>query len=277
VDIFRPTALRNFLEQEDAKALKGLSQNFLIDGNIIRKILHAAKITEKDTVIEIGPGPGALTEALLQKGAQVLAIELDRKFANLLNRLQTPDHRLTIFHEDALAIDLRKLFKDNKCIKLVSNLPYHLTTPLIERFIPLYQALESMTIMVQKEVAQRMTAAPKSKQVSSLSFYVRIFSNPTYCFDVPATCFFPKPAVTSAVVHLQLHPPPETIVPKLFEKLVRTAFSQRRKMLRVSLKELFPLEKLSLAFEKSSIPPTARPENLSMDQFIALYHYLFSS
>lgn len=275
MDIFRPSSLRDFLDKEGATALKGLSQNFLIDANIIRKILLAAQISEKDTVIEIGPGPGALTEALLQRGTKVVAIELDRKFANLLERLQTPDRRLTIFHEDALKIDLKTLFENNAQVKLVSNLPYHLTTPLIERFLPLHKSLESMTIMVQKEVAQRLTAAPKSKHVSSLSFYVRIFSDPIYCFDVPANCFFPKPSVTSAVVHLQLHIPPHGIQPKLFEKLVRTAFLKRRKMLRSSLKELFPKEKLFLAFEKSFVSPTARPEDLSMDQFIALYKNLF--
>jgi len=275
--IFRPTVLREFLESEGAKALKGLSQNFLIDGNIIRKILRVAQISEEDTVIEIGPGPGALTEGLLQCGAHVIAVELDRKFASSLARLDTVDHRLTIFQEDALTIDLSKLFVKKSHIKLVSNLPYHLTTPLLERFLPLYPMLDSMTIMVQKEVAERLTAVPGTKHVSSLSFFVRLFSHPTYCFDVPANCFFPKPSVTSTVAHLQLHTPPVGIDTKLFETLLRTAFLKRRKMLRSSLKGIASSEKLSAAFDKSHIDPTVRPEELSMDQFIALYHNLFSS
>ncbi len=277
MEIFRPSALREFLESQGATALKGLSQNFLIDGNIIRKILQVAQIAKKETVIEIGPGPGALTEALLESGAEVIAIELDRKFASLLNRFQTPDHRLTIFQENALTIDLSKLLNRDKPAKLVSNLPYHLTTPLIERFLPLYDALTTMTIMVQKEVAERMVAKPGTRNVSSLSFFVRLFSDPSYCFDVPANCFFPKPAVCSAIVQLTLHAPPQGIHPKLFETLLRTAFVKRRKMLRASLKEITTSEKLFAAFEKSHIDPTARPEELSMEQFIALYHNLFSS
>lgn len=275
--LYKPSELRAFLNEIDASPKKSLSQNFLIDGNIIRKILHVAQISKEDTVIEIGPGPGALTEGLLQSGAHVIAVELDRKFASLLPRLDTADHRLTIFQEDALTIDLSKLFATRPRTKLVSNLPYHLTTPLIERFLPLHPTLDSMTIMVQKEVAERLTAVPGTKNVSSLSFFVRLFSHPTYCFDVPANCFFPKPSVTSAVVHLQLHATPEGIDPKLFETLVRTAFLKRRKMLRSSLKGISAPEKLSAAFEKSHIDPTARPEELSMDQFIALYHDLFSS
>ncbi len=274
--IFRPSELKEFLEVEGVAALKGLSQNFLIDGNIIRKILAAARVEEGDAIIEIGPGPGALTEALLEQGASVIAIELDRKFAKLLERLQTPDHRLTVFQEDALKTDLKKLFSKGKRAKLVSNLPYHLTTPLIERFLPLHHQLESLTVMVQKEVGQRMTALPGTKNTSSLSLFVRLFSDPRYCFDVSPSCFYPKPSVTSAVVQLLLHAPLAKVDPVKFEKLLRTVFGKRRKMLRSSLKGLVETDRIPAIFERTGIAAEARPEELSMEQFLTFYEAVFS-
>jgi 16S rRNA (adenine1518-N6/adenine1519-N6)-dimethyltransferase len=264
MSVVKPSELLEFLKAEGLGALKGLSQNFLIDGNIVRKILATAKVSKNDEIIEIGPGPGALTQAMLEKGARVTSIELDKKLAALLPRLQTPDQRLTVFQEDALKIALTKL-PLNKA-KLISNLPYHLTTPLLTRFLPLYPQIQSITVMVQKEVAKRIIAG------SSLSLYVRLFSEPIYCFDVKSSCFFPKPKVTSAVVHFELHPPPKGVDPVKFELLLRTCFLKRRKMLRSSLKHLCNPEDLTAL----KIAPEARPEELTMDQFLSIYHHLFS-
>lgn len=273
--IFRPNELRSFLEEQGAAALKSLSQNFLIDGNIVKKIVAAAKISSNDICIEVGPGPGALTEAMLQAGARVIAIEKDRKFPAALTRFQTNDDRLTVYEDDALTIDLAKLLEKGGCRKLVSNLPYHLTTPLITRFLPLHQDLESITVMVQKEVAERFTAKPGTSGASSISLFVRLFSDPKLCFDVPPSCFYPRPKVTSSVIHLSLKKPPEGIDPEKFEYLARTAFQQRRKMLRSSLKESFPPEKLQAAFEKSNIDPSCRPEELTFEAFISFYRNLY--
>ncbi len=259
--MYKPSALLSFLQSEQLNPLKQLSQNFLIDGNIIKKILHVADIREGDEVVEIGPGPGALTEALLNKGAKVTAIELDKKFALLLNRLQRGDQKLQVFHEDALKIPLSKL--PDHHVKLLSNLPYHLTTPLMTRFLPLFPQLQSLTVMVQKEVAERIIKG------SSLSLYVRLFSNPKYCFDIPPTCFFPVPRITSTLMHFPLHSPLPDINPVGFEKLVRTCFLKRRKMLRVSLAGICTAREL----EQLNLNPEARPESLSMEQFLTLYRY----
>jgi 16S rRNA (adenine1518-N6/adenine1519-N6)-dimethyltransferase len=270
--IINPSELLQFLKDEKLGALKGLSQNFLIDANIVKKILSAASVEKGDEIIEIGPGPGALTQALLEKGAKVRAIELDRKFAELLERLQTEDNRLMIFKADALKVELAKILDETDRAKLVSNLPYHLTTPLLTRFLPLYPKIQSITVMVQKEVAKRIAAAPGNKQSSSLSLYVRLFSDPRYCFDVNPSCFYPKPKVTSAVIHFALHPLLKGIDPAKFEKLLRTCFLKRRKMLRSSLKDTCDKKTL----ESISIDPKARPEELTMDQFLALYKILFN-
>lgn len=271
MNLARPSELIDFLQSEGLSALKGLSQNFLIDGNIVRKILEAAHVAKTDEIVEIGPGPGVLTQALLEAGAHVHAIELDRKLAKLLSRLQTEDQRLEIFQEDALQVDLQKVFHRRKAMKLISNLPYHLTTPLLTRFLPLFPKLQSITVMVQKEVAERIVAKPGTKEGSSLSLFVRLFSEPSYCFDVRPNCFFPKPKVTSAVVHFVLHEPKEGIDPEKFERLLRLCFLKRRKMLRSSLKELCS-EKDLVSW---GIDPTARPEELSMDNFFTLYRHLF--
>ncbi|MBS3903788.1 MAG: ribosomal RNA small subunit methyltransferase A [Simkania sp.] len=273
--IFRPNELRTFLEEQGAGALKSLSQNFLIDGNIVRKILAAAAVCPSDTCIEIGPGPGALTEALLQAGAHVIAIEKDKKFAAALYRLQNTDHCLTVYEDDAVTIDTSKLLKEGSARKLISNLPYHLTTPLITRFLPLYPEITSITVMVQKEVAQRFVAKPGTPNSSSISLFIRLFSEPRWCFDVPANCFYPKPSVVSSVIHFDLKHPPPGINPEKFERLARTAFQKRRKMLRSSLKEVYPAKVLSRAFEHTGIDPSCRPEELSFEQFTSLYRQLF--
>jgi 16S rRNA (adenine1518-N6/adenine1519-N6)-dimethyltransferase len=263
--LFRPSELHPFLQSLGAKAKKSLSQNFLIDGNILRKIVEVGSVSATDTIIEIGPGPGALTQALLQTGATVYAIEKDATFASALHRLQTEDKRLHVFNEDALTFPLESILNENKKAKVIANLPYQITTPLIAKFLPLYRYVSSLTVMVQKEVADRMTASVNTSEYSSLTLFLQCYAACRTCFTVEPTCFYPRPSVRSAVVQLTLKAP-VTEDPAFFH-LMRTAFQHRRKMLRASLKSLYP---------RIDQTPYAkmRPEQLSLDQFLELFRSL---
>lgn len=273
MSLFRPSELMKFLNEEGFAAKKSLSQNFLVDGNIIKKILAEAQVQKGDLIIEIGPGPGALTEALLNAGAHVVAIEKDRGFATSLSRLQTEDGRLQVFEEDCLQFPYEEfLAKKNTKAKVISNLPYHLTTPILSKLIPLHPVLSTLTLMVQKEVALRMCAKKGTPEYSSLSLFVQNFSEQKYCFTIEPTCFYPRPKVQSAIVqfvlkeskaqHLGLFP------------FIRTAFNKRRKMLSSSLKELFPKDAVKGALDKRNLNPSARPEELSLHEFIQLFEDL---
>lgn len=276
--LHRASELRLFLKELGLDAKKGLSQNFLIDGNILKKIIKAAAIQPHDSVIEIGPGPGALTEFLLECGASVTAIELDPHFANALKRLQEEGQPLTVFHEDFLKFPLDDhLASATKKSKVVANLPYHITTPILTKLLPMTAKIESVTIMVQKEFAKRMTASPGSADYGSFSLFAAFYSNPTYCFTVEPTCFYPRPKVQSAVVHCQLKTPPlGARAQEDFFTLTRSAFQKRRKMLRTSLKDLYPIKAIEQALCEISVSPQARPEELSLAQFLILFEKLSS-
>ena len=280
--IYRPSELLSFLKETGLYAKKGLSQNFLIDGNIIQKIVKTAEIQKGDFVVEIGPGPGALTQALLDQGARVLAIEMDPLFAKELERLQTEDNRLEIVCQDVLTYPLAERLKGggvnrggNK-VKVVANLPYHITTPILTLLLPLYGDVESLTIMVQKEFAQRMFGKKNTPDYSSFTIFMEFYAEVKSHFTVSPNCFYPRPKVQSSVVHCKLTPPRLELEKDvdLFFQLTRTAFGQRRKMLRSSLKDLYPPERIEKALTALQLPLTARPEDLSIDTFLALYSLL---
>lgn len=268
----KASELQSFLKELGVDARKGLSQNFLIDGNILRKIADAAHVKAGDSILEIGPGPGALTELLLERGAHVTAIELDAVFAHALERLQTQDQRLHVFATDFLKFPLQEfLIKNPGPWKVVANLPYHITTPILTQLLPCHGAIESVTIMVQKEVGKRMVSSHGSADYGSFSLFVSFYSKASYCFTVEPTCFYPKPTVQSAVVHCQLHAPHPISSTEDFFRLTRTAFQQRRKMLRSSLKELYSQEKIISSLMQLGLKETARPEELSLAQFLQLF------
>jgi len=244
---------------------KALSQNFLIDGNIIRKIVAAADVVPGETVIEIGPGPGSLTEALLAAGAEVFAIEKDPTLARALRRLEPDEKQLHIFPNDVLEIDFTRFPKS----KVIANLPYNITTPILERLITQPERFSRLVLMVQEEVARRFTALPHAPEYGSITLFLNFYSIPRYCFQVNPTCFYPAPKVHSAIVEFTLHSPPLVDAVQFF-KLTRTAFQQRRKMMRGSLKEAFP--HIIEALAKAGLSPEARPEQLSLEQFLHLYH-----
>lgn len=274
MSIYKPSVLKEFLLFSFSHPKKALSQNFLIDGNIVRKIIDTAQIQEGDIVLEIGPGPGALTEALLLKGAIVTAIEKDTVFAKQLHRLQKLGD-LQIQEKDFLLFDLESFLANQKStIKVVANLPYHITTPILLSLIPHYDKIDSLTIMVQKEYADRMVAKPRSPHYSHLSLLVRFFCQAKLIFTISPNCFFPKPKVHSGIVYCKLQSPALTKDVDAFFFLTRSAFQQKRKMLRSSLKSLAPKELIEQALLAIHLSITARPEELSLQEFIALFKQL---
>lgn len=274
--LYRPSELHALLKQQGTKAKKRLSQNFLIDGNVIRKIIQAAKIRKGDFVIEIGPGPGALTEALLQAGAVVTAIEMDPIFANALKSFQENQTVLEVIQEDFLKFSLEKFFNrfPNRNYKIVANLPYHITTPILSQICPLYPKVTSLTIMVQKEFADRMVARVSTADYSSLTVFLEFYGTVSHRFDVSRRCFYPSPKVDSSVVHYELKPTDPKVKPDDFFQLTRSAFQQRRKMLRSSLKHLFGSNQIESTLLLLAKQATTRPEELSLKEWLDFFSIL---
>lgn len=272
--LFRPSELIQYLREKGLQPKKGLSQNFLIDGNILKKIVQAADVQPGDRVLEIGPGPGALTQQLLLAGAELTAVEKDQGFAEAL-----PDfvgQEIDVRCQDIMDFDLDSLAGDSK-IKVIANLPYHLTSPILAMLTPRNDLISTVTVMVQDEVARRFSAEPGGKDYSSftvlLDFYCEYCR---YAFKVGRKCFFPAPKVDSAVLHMKLRPAPELSSEEDFFKMVRQGFQQRRKMLRKSLQGLYQAAEVEAALQEMGLPETARPEVLSLEQFLQLYKRLGS-
>lgn len=261
--------LREVIAKYDLAARRSLGQNFLFDLNLTAKIARAAGDLGEGTVIEIGPGPGGLTRALLAHGArQVIAIERDPRCLGALAEISAayPD-RLTVIEGDALTIDCAKLGKAPR--RIVANLPYNIATPLIIKWLQAGPAFASLTVMVQREVADRLAAKPRTKDYGRLSVLAQFLSRPKRLFDVPPRAFIPPPKVTSSVIELIPLPEPAAAARiEDLERITQAAFGQRRKMLRQSLRSLgLEVEPLLASAE---IEPTARAEELSVAQFAAL-------
>lgn len=276
--LYRPSELRQFLLDNGLSPKKVLSQNFLIDGNILNKIVTTASVEEGDVILEIGPGPGALTELLLTKKAHVIAVEKDRELCALLSRLENLPGKLSLYNEDIMAFSIeehvRKELGNGKKAKVIANLPYHLTTPILEKLLPMHSLFSRIVVMVQDEVAHRLTAASGNKEYGSFTVYVNFYSSPSYAFQVKRRCFHPAPKIDSAIVAMDLRPPPGDISPENFFQMTRAGFQMRRKMLRRSLAKLYPIEMVSHTLESLGINPECRPEELSIEQFLALYRSL---
>ncbi len=265
------TNLLSFLDDLGVRAKKSLSQNFLIDQNITRKIAESASLRRDDLLIEIGPGPGGLTEELLKHCDKIICIELDRTFAKALSRF---GDKVEVFEADILEFDLLTLLKERLkkgCrAKIVSNLPYHITTPILAKLLPYGAFIETVTVMVQKEVAVRFVAKPNTKDYSSISLFLSYYSTAKYLFQVTRNCFHPKPNVDSAIVQFHLPEKGHDLNEETFFKMTRRAFGQKRKMLRGSLKELYPtIEEHLLKIGKSI---TSRPQEFALADMIALHN-----
>lgn len=276
--IYKPSELRLFLTELNIFPKKGLSQNFLIDGNIIRKIVDTAGVTSDDVVLEIGPGPGSLSEELLATGADLIAVEKDTVLASALERLKAPDRKLNVFCDDIMDFPieetLAKHLSEGKKAKVIANLPYHLTTPILAHLIKMRNTFSSLVLMVQEEVARRFTAQPNTSEYSSFTVFLNFYSTPRYGFTVSPHCFYPEPSIKSAIVVLDLKTPPVVSNEEAFFIMTRTAFGHRRKMLRASLRDLYGTEVVVNALTAIGINPQARPEVLSLDDWLLLFKQL---
>ncbi|MBQ8498242.1 16S rRNA (adenine(1518)-N(6)/adenine(1519)-N(6))-dimethyltransferase RsmA [Chlamydia sp.] len=266
--------LTSFLKSVNGRAKKALSQNFLVDGNILKKILMTAEVQPGDWVLEVGPGFGALSEVLVSQGANVIALEKDPMFKESLSELP-----IDVEIVDACKYPLASL--DDKGWRgrgrVVANLPYHVTTPLLTKFfLESPHRWKTVTVMIQDEVAQRITAKPGDKDYSSLTVFLRFFADVRYAFKVSPNCFYPKPSVHSAVVHMCVHdkfalPSPER---EEFFTLTRAAFGQRRKLLANSLKDLYPKDKIFEVLEQLGFSEKTRPENISFEEYLKIFRLL---
>ncbi len=262
---------------------KRYGQNFLIDPHVLDKIISAARITEQDFVVEIGPGIGTMTQYLSCRAREVAAIEIDKALIPILEDTLSEYKNVHIINEDVLKVDICRLAEEKnqgRPVKVVANLPYYITTPIIMGLFEKHVPLESITIMVQKEVADRMRVGPGTKDYGALSLAVQYYAKPELVANVPQNCFMPRPKVGSAVIRLDRYekPPVEVKNEAGMFALIRAAFNQRRKTLLNSLynaRELsYTKEELAAALEKLGWPAGVRGETLTLEEFAALSNIL---
>ena len=258
---------------------KKFGQNFLIDEHVLDKIIRAAEITKDDYVLEIGPGIGTMTQYLACAAREVTAVEIDRALIPILEDTLKEYDNVSIINEDILKVDIAALAKEKnggRPIKVVANLPYYITTPIIMGLFESHVPLESITVMVQKEVADRMQVGPGTKDYGALSLAVQYYAEPYIVANVPPNCFMPRPAVGSAVIRLTRHqkPPVEVMDEKLMFRLIRASFNQRRKTLANGLKNSGELnlskEVITAAIEKLGKGSSVRGEALELEEFARL-------
>lgn len=284
IEIANPTRTRAIMETYGLNFKKSLGQNFLTDINVLHKIVDAAEITLEDDVIEVGPGIGALTEQLAKRAHQVMALEIDERLIPVLDETLAPYSNVTVLQQDVLKADLQKLIAENfdgqHHLKLVANLPYYITTPIIMHLLESPVQLDAIVVMMQKEVAQRLTAQPKTKDYGSLSIAVQYYTDAEIAFIVPKTVFVPQPKIDSAVVKLTPKKPiKQPQDEQQFMRLVKGSFAHRRKTLWNNLQGIYGKDaetkaKLEKGLAEVGIAKTIRPEALTISDFIDLANAL---
>ena len=261
---------------------KRFGQNFLIDAHVLEKIVSAAGITKDDCVLEIGPGIGTMTQYLAESAGQVIAVEIDTNLLPILTDTLKDYSNVKVINQDILKVDINELVKEynnGRPIKVVANLPYYITTPIIMGLFESNVPIDNITVMVQKEVADRMQVGPGSKDDGALSLAVQYYASPYIVANVPPNCFIPRPNVGSAVIRLTRYqePPVQVKDPKLMFKLIRASFNQRRKTLQNGLNNSpeisFSKEEITKAIESLGVSPSVRGEALSLEQFAQLANY----
>ena len=261
---------------------KKFGQNFLIDPHVLDKIVRAAGVAGDDCVLEIGPGIGTMTQYLAERARHVVAVEIDRNLIPILAETLEGYDNITILNDDILKVDINELarvYNQSRPLKVVANLPYYITTPIIMGLFESQVPVDNMTVMVQKEVADRMQAGPGSKDYGALSLAVGYYAKPYIAANVPPNCFMPRPNVGSAVIRLTRHqkPPVEVKDPGLMFRLIRASFNQRRKTLQNGLNNSpevpFSKEMIGAAIESLGLPPSVRGETLTLEQLAGLSDY----
>ena len=261
---------------------KKFGQNFLIDTHVLDKIISAAGITGDDCVLEIGPGIGTMTQYLAEHAEKVVAVEIDTNLLPILDETLKGYSNVTVINSDILKLDMNQLvdeYNDGRPIKVVANLPYYITTPIIMGLFESNVPIDNITVMVQKEVADRMQVGPGSKDYGALSLAVQYYAKPYIVANVPPNCFIPRPNVGSAVIRLTRYkePPVQVDEPGVMFRLIRASFNQRRKTLQNGLNNSpevpYTKEQIAAAIESLGVPASVRGEALTLEQFAGLSNY----
>ncbi len=278
-DLGNPQNTIAVLQKYQFNFQKKFGQNFLIDTHVLDKIIAAADITEEDFVLEIGPGIGTMTQYLCENAREVTAVEIDKKLISILEDTLGSYDNVTVINEDILKVDIGKLAEEKnggKPIKVVANLPYYITTPIIMGLFESHVPIDSITVMVQKEVANRMQVGPGTKDYGALSLAVQYYAKPEIVANVPPNCFMPRPKVGSAVIRLTRHEktPVEVEDEKLMFRIIRASFNQRRKTLVNGLNNApdIPVSKenIAKAIQELGVSESIRGEALTLEQFAKL-------
>ena len=267
--IASPEVVHYICKRFDIKMSKKLGQNFLIKRGIVDEIVHAAELTPGESVLEVGPGIGTLTQGLAQSGADVTAIELDRRLLEVLDTTLASYDNVRIVHGDVLKLDVPTIM-NHKPFKVVANLPYYITTPIIMSLLESKLPIERLVVMVQKEVALRMVAKPGTKDYGALSVAVQYYTEPDIVLDVPPKSFLPAPAVTSSVIRCVLRdkPPVDVIDEKLFFRVVKAGFAQRRKTFANTMKTTgLSKDRIEELLAKANIDGQRRGETFTLQEF----------
>lgn len=277
---------RFIMKQNNITANKNLGQNFLINGDVVDSIVENAEITKNDLVIEIGPGLGTLTSRLLEKAGKVICVELDRKMIAILEKRFKLYENLELINDDILKINLNQLISQNKIneikhVKIVANLPYYITTPIIMKLLEERLDIESITVMIQKEVAQRLAAKPGTSDVGSITYTIWYYTEPKIVLEVPKESFIPAPEVTSSVIKLDILKQPRIEVKdeKQFFKIIKVAFMQKRKTLINALvngKVFQNKEDAKKCLDELKIDEKIRGEKLTLEQYKNIAEYTYN-
>ena len=281
-DLGNPKHTIEIIQKYQFAFQKRFGQNFLIDTHVLDKIISAAGITEQDCVLEIGPGIGTMTQYLAEHARRVVAVEIDSNLLPILDETLKGYTNITVINDDILKVDVGGLvneYNEGRPVKVVANLPYYITTPIIMGLFESDVPIDNITVMVQKDVADRMQVGPGSKDYGALSLAVQYYAEPYIVANVPPNCFIPRPNVGSAVIRLTRYkePPVQVDDPKFMFKLVRASFNQRRKTLQNGLNNSpeipYDREMIAKAIESLGVQPAIRGEALNLDQFAQLSNY----
>ncbi len=281
--LVNPQKTIEVIQKNEFAFQKRFGQNFLVDARVLDKIIQSAGVTKEDCVLEVGPGIGTMTQALSEAARQVVAVEIDDHLIPILQETLKECPNVKVIHGDILKTDVKAIadeYNEGRPLHVVANLPYYITTPIIMGLFESGVPLKSITIMVQKEVADRMKAEPGTKDYGALSLAVQYYAEPYLAANVPPNCFIPRPNVGSAVIRLTRHeqPPVQVADEKLMFRLIRAAFNQRRKTLANSLNNspelFFPKEQIQEAIAALDVSPSVRGEALSLEQFAQLANLL---
>lgn len=281
-DLSNPKRTIEVIQKYEFMFQKKFGQNFLIDSHVVEKIIASANLTKEDCVLEIGPGIGTMTQVLAEHAGKVIAVEIDKNLIPILSETLAAYSNVMIINDDILKVDMKKLAQEQnggRPIKVVANLPYYITTPIIMGLFEGGVPIESITVMVQKEVADRMQEGPGSKEYGALSLAVQYYAKPEIVANVPPNCFIPRPNVGSAVIRLTRHtePPVQVLDEKLMFTLIRASFNQRRKTLVNGLNNSpevpFTKEQIQDVLKEMGLSLSVRGEALSLEQFAEISNY----